>query len=104
MSTPTPLEINKTGPTEITVRWDDGHMSVFSIKYLRTECGCARCVSEVTGERLLNPFSVPDDITVVGAEHVGRYGVKFVFSDGHDDGIYTWVRLRELCPCSECHP
>lgn len=104
MPTSTPLEIKKTGPSEITVRWDDGHTSVFSTWYLRMECTCAGCVSEITGEKLLNPRSVPDDITVRGAEHVGRYGVKFVFSDGHDDGIYTWVRLRELCRCSECHP
>lgn len=104
MPVSTPLEIKKTGPGEITVRWDDGHTSVFPIKYLRTECSCARCVSEVTGERLLDPRSIADDITVVGAEHVGRYGVKFIFSDGHDDGIYTWVRLREICPCPECHP
>ena len=22
--------------------------------------------------------------------------------DRHDDGIYTWERLRELCLCDEC--
>jgi len=39
---------------------------------------------------------------VLKADHVGRYGVKFTFSDRHDDGIYTWERLREICPCDEC--
>jgi DUF971 family protein len=28
--------------------------------------------------------------------------VKFLFSDRHDDGIYTWERLRDLCQCEEC--
>jgi DUF971 family protein len=59
-------------------------------------------VSEITGEKILDPRSVRDDITVMGAEHVGRYGVKFVFSDRHDDGIYTWAHLRAICPCDEC--
>jgi len=99
---PTPLEIKKTG-NEITVRWDDGHASVYPIKYLRSECMCANCVSEVTGLRILDPRTVADDLTVLGAEHVGRYGVKFMFSDRHDDGIYTWERLRELCRCEECN-
>lgn len=99
---PTPLEIKKTGATEITVRWDDGHLSVYAIKYLRAECMCADCVSEVTGLRIIDPRTVADDLTVLSAEHVGRYGVKFTFSDRHDHGIYTWERLRELCLCEKC--
>ena len=102
MPEPTPLEIKKTGPREITVRWSDGHTSVFNTRYLRSECMCANCVNEITGKRMLDPKSVPEDITVTAAQHVGRYGVKFVFSDRHDDGIYTWERLRQLCPCDEC--
>ena len=101
---PTPLEIKKTGASEITVRWDDGHLSVYPIKYLRSECMCAKCVSEVAGLRILDPRTVSEDLTVVSAEHVGRYGVKFMFSDRHDDGIYTWERLRELCVCEKCRP
>jgi len=54
MPNPIPTEIKKTGARELTVRWSDGHTSVFSIKYLRSECACARCVSEVTGLRMPN--------------------------------------------------
>ena len=103
MPAPIPTEITKTSPSEITVRWDDGHVSVFQIKYLRSECMCANCVSEVTGLRILDPRTVADDLTVLKADHVGRYGVKFTFSDRHDDGIYTWERLREICPCDVCN-
>jgi DUF971 family protein len=102
MAAPVPLEIKKTGPHEITVFWQGGHVSVYQIKYLRAECMCANCVSEVTGLRILDPRTVADDLTVLKAEHVGRYGVRFVFSDQHDNGIYTWERLMELCRCSEC--
>lgn len=102
MSVPVPLDIKKTGAHEITVRWDDGHRSVFPIKLLRSECACANCVSEVTGLRILDPRTVSEELTVLSAEHVGRYGVKFMFSDRHDNGIYTWERLRALCPCEDC--
>lgn len=101
MTAPIPVEIKKTGTDEITVRWNDEHVSVYPIKYLRAECSCARCVNEVTGMRILDPRTISEDLTVINAEHVGRYGIKFIFSDRHDDGIYTWERLRELCPCAE---
>lgn len=96
MSKPTPLEITKSSPREITIRWDDGRVSIYTIHFLRSECRCARCVNEVTGMRILDPRTIAEDLTVVHAEHVGRYGIKFRFSDGHDDGIYTWERLRSL--------
>jgi DUF971 family protein len=99
-----PTEIKKTGPCELTVSWDDGHTSVFGIKYLRSECMCAGCVNEMTGERMLDAGSIPDDLTITAAEHVGRYGVRFSFSDGHGEGIYTWRRLREICLCPICRP
>jgi ATP-binding protein involved in chromosome partitioning len=96
MPNPLPIEITKTSPREITIRWDDGVTSVYSIQYLRAECTCARCVNEITGLRILDPRTIAEDLTVLNAEHVGRYGIKFTFSDKHDDGIYTWERLRAL--------
>ena len=93
---PTPLEISKTSPRQITIRWNDGKTSVYSIHYLRSECACAQCVNEITGMRILDPRTISEDLTVTNAEHVGRYGIKFRFSDGHDNGIYTWERLRAL--------
>ena len=99
---PIPVELKKTGPCETTVTWDDGHVSIFTTKYLRCECTCAGCVSEITGQRILDPATVPEDVSIKGAQHVGNYGVQFFFSDNHSNGIYTWTRLREICPCQEC--
>jgi len=101
-SSKTPTEIKKTGDRELTVTWDNGHVSVFPIRYLRLECMCAGCVSEMTGQRILDPRTVPEDVTITQAHHVGRYGIQFMFSDEHGDGIYTWDRLAGLCPCEEC--
>ena len=27
---------------------------------------------------------------------VGNYAIKFLFDDGHDDGIYSWAYLKKL--------
>jgi DUF971 family protein len=99
---PIPVELKKTAPTETTITWNDEHVSVFTIKYLRCECECASCVDEVTGRRILRTETVPDDVTINGAQHVGNYGVQFFFSDRHSTGIYTWKKLRQICPCQEC--
>ena len=102
MPIPLPLEITLTGARQLTVRWDDGHVSLYPIKHLRAECSCAMCVNELTGARQLDPATIAEDLTIIEAQHVGRYGVRFKFSDQHGDGIYTWERLRALCMCDQC--
>ncbi len=99
-----PTEIARTSPREITVTWEDGHVSVYPTSYLREFCGCAQCVDEWTGRTRIEPGSIPETTDVVEAEHVGGYAVRFVFTDTHADGIYSWQRLRQFCPCPECRP
>lgn len=36
------------------------------------------------------------DVKIKNLESVGNYGLKIIFDDGHDTGIYTWSYLREL--------
>ena len=35
-------------------------------------------------------------VTIVSIEPVGNYGIKPIYSDGHETGIYTWELLYEL--------
>ena len=37
-------------------------------------------------------------------ETAGSIGLRLTWDDGHDAGIYTWERLRAMCPCPECSP
>lgn len=90
---PTPLEIVGLGKPEVRFVWEEGHEDVWSARDLRQRCNCAHCVSEATGERLLDPDAVPEDITVTHMDLVGNYGLAIHFSDGHTTGIY---RLRGL--------
>jgi len=64
--------------------------------FLRGECQCARCVNEWTGERMLDPATIPQDVSIERMELVGSYAVRIHWSDGHSSGLYTWERLREL--------
>jgi DUF971 family protein len=40
--------------------------------------------------------AAPQGVTIVGVETIGNDAARFVFSDGHDTGLYTWKLLREL--------
>jgi ATP-binding protein involved in chromosome partitioning len=88
-----PLEIIGLGKPEVRFVWDEGDEDVYSARDLRIRCSCAHCQSEVTGERLLDPTTVPQDLTISDMHLVGNYGVGVHFSDGHTTGIF---RFREL--------
>lgn len=96
----------RVGPTPdgnlLEILWKDGHRSTYEPRSLRCECPCAACVDEMTGRRILRPASVPAGVMPRAIEYVGRYALKFTWSDGHDTGIYPFEYLRELCPCAGC--
>ena len=98
----TPVEIRRAEDRELQITWADGHRTVLANRLLRQSCPCARCVNELTGERMLDPASVPPDIRASEISLVGRYAVKVRWSDGHSTGIYTFRKLREWCACDAC--
>ena len=93
--TPSGIELRRAeGILEIT--WRTEGVRRYGVRQLRCECGCAVCVNEKTGVRILNVSAVPDNIGISNMELVGNYAIRFTFSDGHDTGIYSWDRLFEL--------
>lgn len=101
-----PKNIEKVDDDELRIVWEDGHVSQYSFQLLRQNCPCAMCKDEWSGDTLLDPDSVPDDLKAGRAEIVGNYALSFAFSDGHTTGIYSFENLRKLCSCEECsyHP
>lgn len=99
-----PRELVRVKDQAFRVVWDDGHVSTYPARYLRRHCACAFCRDEVTGRTLLDPTSVPEDLKSTAASTVGRYALRFDFSDGHSTGIYPFPYLRSICPCPECAP
>jgi Mrp family chromosome partitioning ATPase/DUF971 family protein len=80
----------------LRVTWPDGSESVLSNRDVRVGCRCAQCIDEHTGERLLDPDSVPDAIRVEAVQPLGNYAVSIAWNDGHATGIYSWEHLKEL--------
>jgi Mrp family chromosome partitioning ATPase/DUF971 family protein len=78
------------------IHWPDQQESVIPNKRLRASCQCALCVNEFTGQPLLNPETIPDDISVEAIQPLGNYAVSITWSDGHSSGIYSWEHLRRL--------
>jgi DUF971 family protein len=90
-----PTQIDMTGEG-VQIAWDDGRTCTYPYRYLRLQCACAACVEEMTGRPLLNVSAVPDDI--IAADHlmVGKYAIQFLWTDGHDSGIYPYEMLLRL--------
>ena len=44
------------------------------------------------------------DVNITAIEPVGAYGVRLIFTDGHDTGLYSYAYLRRLCQCDVCQP
>ena len=105
MAKPTKIVVKNEKQT-LSITWADGHESVFPLDGLRRACPCAGCQGHE------NMGTLPDrEIFLVPSlmrweklklEQVGNYAIRFIWDDGHDTGIYTWERLRAMCPCDDC--
>ncbi len=84
---------------ELGIVWEDGHESYYPGHLLRCACGCAHCVEEMSGRKILEDAGVARDVRVVELHPVGNYAISIKWSDGHDTGIYSYANLRKLCPC-----
>lgn len=80
----------------LVITWTDGDVKRYAARDLRLACRCAGCIHEFTGQPLLDPAAVPDDLSISDVRLVGNYALQLVFTDGHDTGIYTWPRLAQV--------
>ncbi len=110
--TPKAVKVDVSGGSGMTIEWKDGHKSHYSFAWLREACPCALCDEARTKDRrepgqpakpdplALPMFKPPVKPTETGG--VGKYAIRFTWSDGHQHGIYSWEFLREWCPCRQC--
>jgi DUF971 family protein len=92
-----PAEISQESSTQLRITWADGRVCNYDSLALRRVCPCAQCVDEWTGNRILKPESVAQEIEISDLSIVGRYALNFVWSDGHQTGIYSFEYLRNFC-------
>lgn len=93
---------------ELAVVFSDGHESYYPLESLRRNCPCAHCSGEpdLFG-RVSKPVGSsmrPASFEVGSIQTVGNYGLQMNWADGHGWGIFTYERLRALCPCDVCRP
>ncbi|MEM8921396.1 MAG: DUF971 domain-containing protein [Pseudomonadota bacterium] len=82
------------GEAELLITFDDGFSSTISFELLRVESPSAETKGH--GGQRPPPPAGKRDVSVQGAEPIGRYAVRILFSDGHDTGLYSWTYLRDL--------
>jgi len=99
-----PVGLGQDGASVLTVDWNNGHKGRLGVRHLRLACPCAQCVDEWTGEKTLDPKSVPESVRPISIDPVGLYGIQIEWSDGHSTGIYTYETLGRLCACPDCTP
>ena len=90
---PTAFKVRKQSRV-MEVSFDDGAEFSLSFELLRVYSPSAEVRGHGVGQEVLQLGK--RDVEIVAVEPVGNYGVKPVFSDGHDSGIYTWAYLYRL--------
>jgi DUF971 family protein len=104
---PAKVRVDVTGGTGVGIDWKDGHRSAWSFPWLRLACPCATCHEErektgralgaavVKPATLLPMYEAPP--RPVEVTPVGKYAIRFKWSDGHEAGLYSWDYLRNVC-------
>jgi DUF971 family protein len=80
----------------LEVTWPDQRIDRLRYHTIRSQCPCASCRDEWTGQRVLDPSSIRPDLKLVQMENIGTYAVQFAWNDGHSSGIFTWETLRSI--------
>jgi DUF971 family protein len=110
--TPNKVRVKKTEGTGVEIDWKDGHQSAWNFAWLRNACPCATCHEDREQTGRLPGVAKPKEKTALvmyeapvkplEVTPVGKYALKFKWSDGHESGIYSWDYLRRVCRCDGC--
>jgi DUF971 family protein len=91
--TPTNIQLHQTS-RKLEIAFNDGTRFELPFEFLRVYSPSAEVRGHGPGQEVLQVGK--REILINAAEPVGLYGINFVFSDGHDTGIYSWEYLHDL--------
>lgn len=77
----------------LMIDWSDGTRQLLGNKFLRSQCRCGQCKQAQPRGDTLVPAS---DVWITDIVPMGTYGAQFVFSDGHEQGIFPWTFLKSI--------
>lgn len=95
---PPPESIQLIGTT-VAILWKDEREDYYEMESLRALSPSADNIGEpdlfgnIMGG---DPRTEFPGVTVTGYDIVGRYAVRFIFSDGHKTGLFTFQYLRKI--------
>jgi DUF971 family protein len=93
MPTPTEITAHQNSRT-LEIAFDDGASFTLPFEFLRVHSPSAEVRGHGPGQETLQVGK--RNIGVDEVLPVGSYGIKLVYDDGHDSGIYTWAYLYEI--------
>lgn len=100
-----PTKIKRTEENILHVEWNDGKNFDIDLVFLRDECPCVNCQGETvlfsTYIPIKAPFKPAGFYEIGRVEKIGNYAMQIFWKDGHDTGIYSWEKLREICEKSD---
>lgn len=99
---PRPTEIRlQQASRQLVLGFDDGFSCILSCELLRVYSPSAEVRGHGPGQETLQLGK--EQVNITDIRPVGNYGVKLVFDDGHDSGIYNWDYLYDLGQRRDAH-
>lgn len=93
--TPIPSEIKLHQKSRVLeIAYESGEHYTLDFEYLRVFTPSAEARGHAPGQETLQTGK--RNVTIDRIEPVGTYALRFVFSDGHDSGLYSWDLIHNL--------
>jgi DUF971 family protein len=93
--TPIPTDIRLHRKSRLVeIAYEDGERFELACEFLRVFTPSAEARGHGPGQETLQTGK--REVEIERIEPVGTYAVRFVFSDGHDSGLYSWDLLYNL--------
>lgn len=93
--TPIPSEIKLHQKSRVLeISYESGESFKLDFEYLRVYTPSAEARGHGPGQETLQTGK--RNVVIERVEPVGTYALRFVFSDGHDSGLYSWDLLYNL--------
>ncbi|MDR2838779.1 MAG: DUF971 domain-containing protein [Azonexus sp.] len=98
--TPIPVEITLHQKSRrLELAYEDSQRYLLDFEYLRVFTPSAEARGHAPGQETLQTGK--RHVLIDRIEPVGAYALRFVYSDGHDSGLYTWDLLHNLATHQE---
>jgi ATP-binding protein involved in chromosome partitioning len=88
------VEIEKKDRSSFQIQWGDGNKTIHNYIDVQKRCPCARCVDLKVGLRVVDIEQFDFSVTADQIDRVGNFGLRFQFSSGCTQGIYSWQQLK----------